>query len=520
MKRRSFLAISGLGLPAIASVGGCTTASAGYGIRRPNILLLFSDQHHAGAMGCAGNGIVQTSAMDSLAREGVRFVRAYCQDGICVPSRTSMLSGVYPRTTGCLDNPSEPPKPERYTMLHHILRQNGYVTGCFGKRHLPPGHGGAMCLGWDRSATTISGKQDPSDETYESWLSEKGLLDKYKAGVGENIMGSDLFCKLSQLEPDKRDAAYTADKSIEFLKRCKEDKKQFFCWATFHGPHHPYTPPKKWADLYPAEDMPLPANIDEPVEHLPPELRSWRGNEKRPWNLGTAAGRKELYKQYISYYYAQVTEVDHYMGRILDELESLGLREDTIVIYASDHGDFVGHHGMAEKCALGHNVYEDILRVPLIISWPQKFKKHVACDDLVELLDIYPTLVDLLGIKMPEGAQALAGISLVPTLVAGQRTGRKYAVSENWTQVSIVTENYKLGVWIDPGPLPRYKQRDLRGKFPDMLFDLRNDPLETKNLVGRQEVADVEKVLRGYLAEWQAKTPDTGRRELIEEWHG
>jgi arylsulfatase A-like enzyme len=507
IKRRDFLktvsAFSVLGL------SGSFVKAADKSSRRPNVLFLFSDQHHASAMGCAGHEIVKTPNMDKLAANGVRFNRVYCQDGICVPSRTSILTGLYPRTTGCLDNPNNPLHPERYVMLQHLFQQNSYKTGCFGKRHLPGS--GQMAYGWDASATTIKPRLDPSDENYEEWLKERGLQGK----GGGDAMKSNLFCLVSELKPQERDAAYTAEKSKAFLRDCKEKESPFFCWATFHGPHHTYAPPKKWIDMYPRENMILPPNINEPIENLPPELKSWRKNENTPWNLGTAAKHKDLYRTFLSHYFAQVTEVDHYMGEIIDELEALGLADNTIIIYASDHGDFMAYHGMTEKCALGHNVYEDTLRVPMIVSWPKRFKKGVVREDLVELLDIYPTLVDMLGLKKPANMQKLAGISLKPVLGSGKALGRKYAFSENWSQVSIVSERYKLGVWIDPGPLPRYAHRDNRKKFPDMLFDLKTDPLEVNNQIDNPELASVQAKLREELDRWTRETSSAGKDEYI-----
>ena len=373
-----------------------------------------------------------------------------------------------------------------------------------------------MALGWDSSATTISPKLDPSDENYQDWLKENGLYEKYLQGVGDAIMDSNLFCRISKLRADQRDAAYTADKTNAFLKNCKANNKPFFCWATFHGPHHPYTPPQKWADMYKPEEMTLPPNVDEPIENLPHELQGWRRNKKPPWNLGAAAENKDLYRTYLAYYCAQVTEVDHYMGVILEQLSRLGLAEDTIIIYASDHGDFTAHHGMTEKCALGHNIYEDTLRVPLIMSWPARFAKGIVCESLVELLDLYPTLIDLLNLKAPAKMQNLAGISLRPALAQGKDVPRKYAFSENWSQLTIISKRYKLGRWIDPGPLPKYRTRDNRQRSPDMLFDLQDDPLETINQIDNPQLGKARAELENAIEHWIAKTPSGGRDGVVE----
>jgi arylsulfatase A-like enzyme len=476
------------------------------------VLFLFSDQHNAGFMGCAGHGHVKTPNLDKLAAKGTRFTRAYCQDGIPVPSRTSMMTGLYPRTVGCLDKPNRPPFPDRCPPLQHVMKSGGWRTGCFGKRHLA--RAGDMALGWDRSATTISPVQDPSDENYWDWIRERGKWDAFERDW-KGSMKSDLGSHVSDLAPEERDAAYTAAKSAAFIKECGRKGEPFLCWATFHGPHQPYTPPARWADLYPLGEIELPGSLREPVESLPVAMRNWRRNTRTPWNLAKAAGDPDIYRRYISCYMGQVTEVDHYIGEVLAALDAAGLRGNTIVTYASDHGDFVGAHGMVEKCAVGQNVYEDTLRVPMIVSWPKRFRKAAMSDDPVELIDIYPTLTDALGLKRPAGALPLVGRSLVPTLKSGSAVGREYAVSENWSQATIVTEGHKLGTWIEPPPFDPYRKRDWRGKFPDMLFDRARDPAELTNLAGKADHARTEKRLRAMLDDWTARTSDEGKREFI-----
>lgn len=477
---------------------------------KPNVLLLFSDQHNADALGCAGHPLVKTPHLDRLAAEGVRFTRTYCQDGICVPSRTSLMTGLYPRTTGCLDNGDVPPSQDKLYPLQQVMQSAGYATGCFGKRHLPRP---LLSSGWTRSATVISPVQDPSDENYQDWIRALGP-DQASAFERDHQGGlkSDMNCHISGVAPENRIEAYTALKTKEFLRECRQEGKPFFCWASFHGPHQPYTPPAKWAALYPVEKMPLPPSWNEPIDRLPPGLQNWRRNTKAPWCLAKAAENPDLYRQYIAYYFAQVTEVDHFIGDVLAELSALGLKENTIVIYASDHGDFVARHGMIEKCAVSHNVYEETLRVPLIVSWPARFRKGAVCDGITELVDLYATLATMLELPRPKEAPALAGRSLVPVLTADGPTGRTFAVSENWSQITVVTDRYKLGVWLDP--TQRYSQRDFRGKTPDLLFDREKDPQELRNLAGNPEYAEVETQLRAHLSDWVTRTPDTGKKAL------
>jgi len=514
IKRRDFIQTAGLALSAIP-LGGARIHAKQPAHTPPNVLLIVADQHNAEVLGCAGHPVVKTPRLDALAEAGVLFDRAYCQDGICVPSRTSFMTGLYPRTTGCLDNPNKPPFHETLFPLQHLFQQNGYRTGCFGKRHLP--HIGELALGWDSSATTINPTQDPSDENYTEWIESRGQLDAHKRDFGGSH-DADLMCHITEVREENRTTTYVTNKTLAFLEQCKDDEKPFFCWASYIFPHQPYTPLQKWADMYPVEKTILPQSVTEPLENLPPELQSWRRNTRRPWNLGTAAQDHSLYRRYVAYYYALMSEVDACVGQIMDGVERLGLRDNTIVIYAADHGEFVAAHGMVEKCALGHNVYEDTLRVPLIVSWPKRLLKGVRNDSLVELVDLYPTVLELVGLRRPKDAPELAGISLVPTLTENLSTGRKYLVSENWSQATVITERYKLGVWIDSGPIPRYKTRDIRGRFPDQLFDREKDPMELNNLIDDPNYAAVKKELQACLEQWTDATPDTGKRQYVSNW--
>ena len=507
MKRRTFLKVSAMST-AVAACGSYASNLVKKKRSKPNILLLFSDQHHAGVMGCAGHPLVKTPHLDRLASEGVLFSRAYCPDGICVPSRTSMFTGLYPRTTGVIYNNDAPPHSERLYPLHSLLRANGYLTGCFGKRHFPRG---LSERDWDASCTTINPKLDPSDENYWDWIKGCGQYDSHNRDFKESHEAS-LMAHISRTAAENRTTAYAADKSIDFLRRAKNEGRPFFCWSSFIYPHQPYTPLERWARLYDLDKIELPGNISEPVENLPQRMREWRTRTKPPWNCGTAAKDHAIYRRYIAYYYALVSEVDYHIGRVLSILRDLGLVENTIVIYSSDHGDFVAGHGMVEKCAVGHNVYEDTLRVPLIFHWPSEFARGRTYDGLAELTDLYPTLLELTGIDRPSGGYDLPGRSLTPVLTGGSIPRKPYVVSENWSQVTVIGERYKLGKWITP-PL-KYAAWDWGRTHPGMLFDRKNDPLEVNNLINESYTNDVREELDRFLAEWEARISDDGKKEV------
>ena len=480
----------------------------------PNVLFLFADQHNAGVLGCEGHPDVKTPNFDRLAAAGMRFTRAYCQDAVCGPSRAALMTGLYPRTLGILENGEKIPGSVAYMPLPTLLKQNGYDTACFGKQHLSP----SMSVTWD-TAFGVLLNETPTG--YWQWIEQRGLfmvfLNDWLAEFGFALSGvnyaAPLGSRLSKLPPDATMEAYVTDKTIEFLKRRQPSDRPFFCWTSFYRPHQPYTPVAKWADQYDPDKIHLPASLRQPPAQLPPFLQNWRNKDGRPWNLAEAAREEQIYRRYIAYYYALVSEIDCDIGQIMETLKLTGLDENTLVIYSSDHGDFVGYHGMVEKCADGHNVYEDTLRVPLIFYWKGKILAGKEAADLVELVDIYPTLLEFCGITPPPTIR-LAGRSLVSTLTAGKPLGRSYAISENYSQISVITDRYKLGHWIKP-PLAA---RDFRS-FGDLLFDRQSDPLELTNLAGKSEQAEVERQLRNYLNEWEQATPAEGKRINVEKMH-
>ena len=507
--------------------------------RRPNILLLFSDQHNAGVLGCEGHPDVITPNLDRLAAEGVRFRRAYCPDGICMPSRVALMTGLYPRTFGELDNNQHPTSVlERVTPLARLLQQTGYSTVAIGKRHLGK-FGSNVDSGWEIARSHMA-YESPA-ENYVAWIESQGcarqLAQDWAAEWGRGPQGSSQFdvqfpkgklaTRVSALPDHLTMEAYTADESICFLKQQKGNPRPFFLWASFYRPHQPYTPQKRYLELYEREvpgwssawgegrlrrgTIRKPVTLDQPIASLPPLLQEYRRKESPSgWACGEASKDPQIWRDYMAAYYALVTEIDVHVGRILDTLAEEGLAQNTIVIYTADHGDFVGSHGLCEKLAQGHCVYEDILRIPLIVRWPGKVRRDIVADDLVENVDLFPTLLAAAGISIPEGDLAPGGVSLLPAIVEGKPIEREYVVAENWSQITVITARYKLGHWIDPVILPQ----DYRA-FGDMLFDRQSDPLETQNIFNDSRAAAASDRLFAYLADWEGRTPATGKTEVL-----
>lgn len=462
-------------------------------------------------MGCEEHPDVLTPNLDALAAGGARMRRAYCQDAICVPSRLSLMTGLYPRTLGVLENP-ETFRGE-VAPIAGVLGQNGYHCAAFGKRHLMP-VGSAVDAGWHEHASSIV-HESPQDN-YCDWLDRRGLLETFARDWGTEWAQGPHGTRLestaypftvfstqpTELPEDATMEAWVGQRTIDFLERRKNQDGPFFCWSSFYRPHQPYTAHPKYLSMYDARKwgpgrrhggaIRMPNTLRQNPATLPPGLQDWFAGKNRVWRIDLARQNEQIYRDYIAAYYALVTEIDHWIGQILAALDRLGLRQNTIVIYTADHGDFVGQHGMIEKDAAGHNIYEETLRVPLIVNWPGAVASGQVSDELVQLLDIYPTLLDLSGSKGP----STPGQSLRRLLQDREPLGREFVVSENWTQTTVITPRYKLGRW------------NVQNGMADMLLDRHADPEELRNVLGEPAMAETANVLREHLAAWEREVPD------------
>lgn len=517
LTRRSFIAAAAAAAavrPSFAVSGNISNSK-----KRPNILLLFSDQHQADCLGFRNHPDVITPNIDLLARSGTVFTRTYCQDGVCVPSRMSLMTGLYPRRLGMLHNDDNPGTLNDVLSLPSILQQNGYRTAAFGKRHLK----GAADLGWDCHRSHMQDESPGS--SYWEWIEQHGYADAFQSDWGAEFGGkypiAELGTRISRLPESMTMEAFTAQQTVALIRDQKHSSKPFFCWASFYRPHQPYNAQKRFLDMYDysrwgsgtrnGDAISKPVNLDQSPDSLPPALQDWHKGGNRVWCLEKADRDERLWRFYIASYYALVTEIDYHIGTIMKALEEEGLLENTIVVYTSDHGDFVGRHGMIEKCALGHNVFEETLRVPMIVSCPGHIPQGRSIDDLAEMFQLFPTLLDFAGIALPAG-YGIDAASLAPFMMGLPPKQRHYVVSENWSQAAVITARYKLGIWLDPTVYAR--DRDFRS-FGDMLFDRDKDPDEMINLIGNPQYRQVEAQLREYYNEFTRHIPATGKSDVI-----
>jgi len=499
---------------------------------KPNVLILFSDQHNKSVMGFEDHPDVITPNLDKLAEESLIFDKAHCNVGVCTPSRSALLTGLMPRTLGLLANPGHTSVMDDAVSMATIFKLNNYNTYTFGKRHVST----SIDAGWDVKKDHAYKPKD--DDNYISWIERNGYAKEFAhdwaAEFGRGPKGSsefetkiptaDLGTRISKLPEEFTMEAFTTHETIKMIKEQAKSDKPFLCWATFYRPHQPYNPLQKYMDLYNVSEwgegtkegsgIKKPISFYEPTENLPPLLQSQRNGGNKVWNMDKAFQNEQLWRNYIGAYYALVTEIDHCVGEILNTLDEAGLTEETIVIYTSDHGDFVGNHGMVEKAAAGQNVYEDILNIPLIIRFPGKTKKGKRTAELVTLADVLPTLIEMLDLEVPDLKYPIQGESMADVITSTGSMNREYLISESWSQAAVITKNKKLGIMLDPTVV--HKNWDYR-KFGDMFFDMEKDPLEIDNKIEDKNYQNVISKLRGYYYEFVKNTPATGKEEMIQQ---
>lgn len=427
--------------------------------KRPNVLFLISDDLN-NSLGCYGHPLVKTPNLDKLAERGVRFNGAYCQFPLCGPSRNSMLTGLHPNSTGIRANS----QIFRQTIpSHHSLPQafrlEGYFAGRIGKLYhynVPKSVG-------------TNGHDDPG--SWELELNPAGCDRLEEEPHIFSLRPGQFGGTLSWYASPKSDQYHTdgllAADAEWVLERCARRKdRPFFLAVGFYRPHTPYVSPKPYFDRYPEQKMPVVQGVKADQADLPsPALGSYKKEQDQLTD--------DLRRQCVQAYYASVTFMDAQVGRILDALDRLGLADNTIVVFTSDHGYHLGEHGLWQKMSL----FEQSARVPLIIAAPGTAVKGGVAKDPVGLIDLYPTLTELCGVKAPENLQ---GQSLVPMLKDPRATGRGWAV----TQVSRRAGKGKRFYGYSLRTRRRRYTEWAEGQQGRELYDHDNDPSELTNLAG------------------------------------
>lgn len=435
--------------------------------RRPNVLFLVTDQHNWRALGCAGNDEIRTPNLDRLAASGVRFENAFCQTAQCRPSRFTIWTGLYARTHGLATNatPEDPPE----ATLPELFRDAGYRTASIGKHHMD--------------------KEREDDRGFDEVID---LLD-YAEFFGESFVPLDEseltglkrtdLAGINPLVPELHPTGYWTARTVEFLREADEP---FFLWCSFFRPHSPIDPTREWAARYDPAELTLPPNAHYELDAAVPGL-DWV-HEKHGGPFDEAENRRIL-----ALYYAAVSEVDHGIGRILDELERQGLAEDTIVVFTSDHGELMSAHGGWTK---GQQGYDELLRVPLILR-PLAGEAGLVRSELVGLIDLLPTLVEWCGLDAPGRVQ---GRSLEGLLSGREESWREAIFNEFGNPYGESTRTVRT----HGSKYVAY--REAEQVVYEQFFDLERDPWEMDNAVADPEFAEEVADLRAALDAWDRAT--------------
>lgn len=466
---------------------------------RPNVVFIMSDQHQKMAVGCYGcsvrtiSGKSVTPNIDFLAANGIIYTNAYTPAPLGAPARASLTTGCYPSHHTALRHKYNghgsgesrfPGILPNLPCFAELFRKAGYSTASIGKMHVHGELKDVNDLGYDyvdlRFYTEYPGCHY-SDRANGDWNRRYREMDPYRKKTYKEIDGekySDVDSSVTVkdnhnnvkyletlVEKDFQMFDYlVAEESIKFIEKCVDENRPFFINVGFEKPHEPYTTTRKYMDLYNPEDMPLPETWNQFNEDGPfPFLMNW---------LPQKHGNKMMAKNTMAGYYACVSSMDDQLGKVIEACKRLGIYDNTIFVYTTDHGENMYQHGLLQK----HCMFESAVGVPMIISYPKTLSKGIISDNLVSTLDLLPTILKLSDIDVPS---TFDGISLINDSAVDEN---RYVYSEFYE----AGQQYKMFPEEKMVPMKmcrwkNYKYIYTHG-FIDQLYDLNVDPKEQQNL--------------------------------------
>lgn len=492
-----------------------------------NVLFITSDQHHFRCMGYH-HPKLKTPNLDRLAKLGIVFDRAYCNNPTSTPTRASMITGQYASQHGAWSLGTK--LSEQVPTVGDCFRRAGYRTALIGKAHFQPLEGSEeypSCeaypilqdldfwrgfhgpfYGFDQ----VELARNHTDEAhvgqhYAAWLEEKGATgwkDWFRRPTGYSDPQKYRWNIPEKYHYD----VWIAERACACLESYKRKNENFFLWASFFDPHPSYLAPEPWASMYDPAEMEVPEAVEGELADKPPHFAltqqerpdfSWlkeEGEERPHWVHG--AGRQQTSKEAkaknMAVYWGMISMLDHYIGRIVDKLEELDLMKNTVIVFTSDHGHFYGQHGLTAK-AIHH--YEDLLRVPCIAVVPGAKRKGIHSDAIQSTVDLAQTFLSLAGLPQP---LSMAGVDQSAVWRGEQERARQWALVENHFQPTTfyaktyVESRYKITVYM----YRRYGE----------LFDLEEDPDERINLWNHPEAQELKmNLFLAMLHAEQAKEP-------------
>jgi len=449
--------------------------------RAPNVLWICTDQQRYDTIGALGNPSVRTPTIDGLVASGVAFERAYAQSPICTPSRASFLTGRYPSSIGVNRNGNEA-FPADVPLLPRLFADAGYDCGLVGKLHLASAH--------RRIEPRV-------DDGYRFWQYSHAPRDDWPEGhdyadwvAARGFRLADLVQDPAGIPAELHQTTWCAERTIDFITQ--ERSGPWFVSVNFYDPHPPFVPPRRSAPGHEPGSLPGPRFRDADLEHQgrlaavdfqsrprPPGALDYRD----PLDAARAAAGSSDARSLTAAYYAMIEFIDEQVGRILAALDASGQRDDTLVIFMSDHGEMLGDHGLIQK---GCRFYEGLVRVPLILSYPRAFVPGLRSTALVELIDLAPTLLESIGLP---ALPAMQGVSLLP-IARGERSpdGHRTHVRSEYFDALALPDG-SLGTMFRDD---RYKLSVYHGHERGELYDLVADPDEFHDLWDDPAAQDVK----------------------------
>lgn len=439
---------------------------------KPNVLLIMTDTQRQDDMGAYGNNVIKTPNLDKLATEGVMFTNCHATYAACMPARAVVFTGRYPMANGVWSNGVNLPEDE--ITIADVFLQNGYKTGGAGKFHL------MSHFPYRKNALpTMETHPNPFYGFQEFHLGEDGGCGEYWQWLAKNHPE---YAKSPdhKLPVELHTSYWTASHTINFIQKCATRNEPFFAFCSFVDPHQSYNPPEPYRSMYKEEDMPKPVRRDGELENSHFKSTAARSNF-------LAYTKRTQYER--TQHYGEMTFIDDMVGRIIKELERLNIRENTLIVFISDHGDMLGDHWLWWK---GSYHWKGSTNVPFFANWPGKINKGKVVEGMVQQTDVLPTILDMAGLTNPPGVQ---GKSMAKILTdATTDTGYDFAYTE-----AIGTGEYHPNYFDSKGPkegklrnereINTYTIRNMEwrmsyfsGKETGELYDLKKDPDEFNNL--------------------------------------
>lgn len=478
-------------------------------MRKPNILLITSDQQHWNTVG-AFNPEISTPHLDRLVSGGVTFNRAYCPNPTCTPSRSSIITGQYPSQHGAWTLGTK--LQEDAVTVGDLLQEGGYHTALIGKAHFQP-------IGSTEEYPSIEGLDKLQD--FDFWREFNGPyygfehVELLRNHTNEHLVGQhyalwmeengcknwrDYFSRPTgtmdesirftwPIPEEYHYNRWIAERSAELMESCSKSDEPFFLWASYPDPHPPYLVPEPWASMYDPAKLTLPGVV--PGEHTAnpphfqmtqeehPDFSSYKETGYGIHGYHSHVGMtEEEHRRAVATYYGMISFMDDSIGVLLDKLDTLGIADNTIVVFTTDHGHLFGQHGMQAK---GGFHYEDLLRLPFIVRSPGQEQKAVTSDSIQSLVDLAPTFLRFAGMEVPH---AMTGVDQSTVWLHPEQSARDHAICEFHHEPTTIHQKTYIG--------QRYKITVYYNQTYGELFDLLEDPGEIHNLWNDEAYRDLK----------------------------